>query len=302
MLADLTVAVIHYQTPDVLDNCLERLLPFARGARVIVVDTSDSYPLSPGWSEDGVELLRTANRGYSSAVNAALAITKTPYFVHMNADVYLHPQTLPDLLNVLDSTDDCAIAGPLVTNVDGGLQDQGLPYRWWQWRVASGIALWRAASSRTGRSLTSLPVPWLSGCIQAVRMSAVELAGPMDESQRFTNEETDWCLRMQRAGFSCRLVDTGAVHLGGVSTPSHPAFLMEGLRGSMVVNRRFAPAWRTGLQRYAVWGWASLASVFGVRPRFRAAARAVQTMFREQSYSQPVFGETLAEPLLPQSD
>ena len=299
MLADLTVAVINYQTPKELAVCLERLLPHSHGARVIVVDTGDVQPLPDGWLPDGVELLRVPNRGYAAAVNAALAACQTDFFVHMNADAFVSPTTLPDLLTVLDADPTCAMAGPLVTDVDGRLQDQGLPYRWWQWRAVSGG--WRLAAGRTGRSLGSVSVPWLSGCLQAVRMSAVSKVGAMDESQRFTNEETDWCLRFARAGWTCRLVDTGLLHLGGTSTPSHPAFMIEGLRGSMVVSNRYAPVWRAELQRYVVWAWATFASFWAVRPRFRAAAQDVQRMFRERAFDEPVFGETLAARLLPRS-
>lgn len=300
--ADLTVAVIHYQTPKVLERCLELLVPSVPGARVLVVDSGDSAPLTPDWAFTGVELLRVPNLSFAHAVNTAISACTSTFFAHLNADSFVESTTMGDLLGVLDARPEVGIAGPLVTGPDGDLQDQGLPYRYWQWLVRQPAAGWHAASARSGRNLGSVAVPWLSGCLQVVRMSAVEQVGLLDETQRFTNEETDWCLRFRRAGFECALVDTGAVHLGGASTPSHPAFLIEGLRGSMVVNLRYAPAWRAELQRLAVWGWASLARVFSLRPARRRTAREVQRIFRERAFAEPVFGETLAEPLKPPRD
>jgi len=301
-LSDLTVAVIHYQTPGLLERCLADLLPAVPGARVLVVDTGDHKPLPDHWQHSGVELLRVKNHSFAHAVNRALEQCRTPYFAHLNADSFVQRTTFRDLLTVLEADDQLAMAGPRVVDAEGRLQDQGLPYRLRQLSLNQAAAGWHAASSRFGRQLQHVHVPWLSGCLQLVRMSAVERVGPLDESQRFTNEETDWCRRFSRAGYSLALVDTHTVHLGGTATPPHPAFLIEGLRGSMVVSQRYAPGWWAELQRLAVWGWATLARVFALRPGYRRAAREVQRMFRERAFSTPVFGETLAEPLLPPPD
>lgn len=299
MFSDLTVAVINYQTPVLLDRCLARLLPAVPGARVLVVDSGDVEPLPAGWHWPGVELVRVVNHSFANAVNAALSLCDTPFFAHMNADVFVERPTFGDLLSVLESDASLGMTGPLALGADGRWQNQGLPYRWWQWRAAGPSFGWQFTSARTGRTVNSVRVPWLSGCLQVVRMAAVAAVGPLDTSQRFTNEETDWCLRFARHGFGSALVDSAVVHLGGASTPSSPAFLIEGLRGSMVVSLRYAPAWRASLQRFAVWGWASLAGALAVRPRSRLTARTIQRMFRERSFEQPVFGETLREPLLP---
>src|SRR5690625_107302 len=299
---DLTVAVIHYQTPELLDQCLDDLLPSVPGARVLVVDAGDAEPLPAAWSKDGVELLRVKNHSFAHAVNTALEACDTDYFAHLNADSVVSRTTFGDLLSVLIADPELGMTGPRVVAGNGELQNQGLPYRRFQRLLEVPAAGWHAASGRFGRELHYVRVPWLSGCLQLVRMSAVRAAGPLDESQRFTNEETDWCLRFGRAGFGCALVDTHTLHLGGTSTPKHPAFLIEGLRGSMVVSQRYAPAWWAELQRLVVWGWASLAGVFALRPTGRRAARTVQRMFRERSFDTPVFGATLAEPLLPERD
>lgn len=292
----LTVAVIHYQTPALLEECLDRLLPAAHGARLLVVDAGDSSPLPADWSRPGVELLRVRNHSFSSAVNHALLACTTPYFAHLNADVFVEPYTLLDLLAVLRSDAGLGMAGPLALDGTGGLQDQGLPYRFWQWLVRDVPAAgWQHAAAGHGRALHAVRVPWLSGCLQAVAMEAVAAAGPLDESLRFTNEDAEWCLRFRAQGYGCALVDTPVVHLGGSSTPSDPAFLLEGLRGAMVVSLRHAPAYRAELQRLAVWGWATLAGVSARDARVRSAARAAQKMFRERDFGRPVFGETLAE-------
>ena len=208
--SDLTVAVIHYQTPDLLGRCLARLLPAAPGARIVVIDAGDLAPLPPDWYSPGVELVRVANHSFAATVNAGLESCRTAYFAHMNADVLVERRTFTDLLGTLDADPAAGMAGPLPVDARGVLQDQGLPYRWWQWRAALDPSAWHHTTRRAGRSVRGVKAPWLSGCLQVVRTAAAHAAGPLDESQRFTNEETDWCHRMRDRGFG-QVVLVGSV-------------------------------------------------------------------------------------------
>jgi GT2 family glycosyltransferase len=286
-LTDLTVAVIHYQTPELLAECLQRVRAAATGARLLVIDTGDSAPLPAGWqaANPGVQLLRRPNRGYAAAVNAALAESSTEFFVQMNADVLVEPVTFSELLDVLQQG--VALAGPAVVTGSGGRQDQGLPYRWHYWRLAR----------RRDRMPPPawLPVRWVSGCLQAVRRDAVTKAGGMDESFRFYNEDVEWCLRLQRHGLTCALVDTRVTHLAGSSTPSRPEFIVEGLRGGYLVTRGYGSVPAAALQRGFVILWAAVASLLAGSAVQRTAFRQVLRMFWRGSFHESPFGATLRD-------
>lgn len=309
----LTIAVLHYQTPAVLADCLARLRVAAPRARIVVCDAGDSAPLPADWilQHEGIELLRIANLGHSPAVNAALEGCDTEYFMHMNADVLVERDSIADLVAVLDSDPTLGMAGPVALDAQGRVQDQGLPYRFLHWRLRLG-GNWRAvygagasepaagpiqgAAAARSRQIPWLRAAWLSGCMQLVRMSAVADVGPMDESLRFYNADVEWCLRLRARGWGNALVDSAVTHLGGTSTPARPEFLVEGLVGGYVVSRRYAPAWYAETQAFAVRGWAVLASVLAPGRNVRQAARAVKRIFRQRSFDEPVFGETMAGP------
>ena len=89
----LTLLVMHYRTPDVLRTCLAKLEAFAPGARVIVVDSSppDETPSVK------TELVKVPNHSFAYMVNYGLKHVTTPYAAHLNADVFLEPDTLPQL-------------------------------------------------------------------------------------------------------------------------------------------------------------------------------------------------------------
>lgn len=289
-LSDLTIAIVHYQTPVVLDECLQRVRAAAPDSRVMVLDAGDERPLPSGWVGAGAELVRVANHSYAYAVNEAIKRCETLFLAVMNADVYVREETFANLLWAMRDPG-VAAAGPLVQGDRGRLQDQGWPYRIHQEKVA------------TGRPWAE--VPWLSGCLQVVRIGAVTgtasklgsgaATGGMDATLRFYNEDMEWGWRLRNAGWACRLVATPVVHLGGNATPpQRDAFLVEGLRGGYVISQRYLPPWRRVVHRRAVMLWAALQKRFG-DPQKRRAYRAIHRMFARKRFSESPFGATLAE-------
>lgn len=297
---DLTAAVIHYQTPEVLTECLYRVRRSAPHARLIVLDAGDDRPLPSGWSESGARLVRIANHSYAHAVNEAIKRCDTAFLAFMNADVYVEDATFANLLWALREPG-VAATSPLVRGAEGRLQNQGPGYRIFQRRLSQGKP-W-------------VDVPWLSGCLQVVRMDVVRggardavrdatrdvirsrenAVGGMDASLRFYNEDMDWGRRMRTAGWKCRLVATPAVHLGGNATPpDSDRFLVEGLRGGFVLSQRYRPRWYRAAHRRAVMLWAALQERFG-DPQKRRAHRAVLRMFARKRFTESPFGATLAE-------
>jgi N-acetylglucosaminyl-diphospho-decaprenol L-rhamnosyltransferase len=278
--ADLTVAVIHHQTPDLLEDCLASVRSAAPAARLLVVDTGEKAPLGPDWESDhpGIRLLREPNHSFSAAVNAALRACRTALFVHLNADVVVGENTFDRLRDALDASG-AAMAGPLARDGEGRLQRNGLPYRWHQWRV-------RVPGGWTD-------APWLSGCLQYLRMDAVRRVGGMDTSLRLYNEDLEWCLRLRAAGERCVLVSTEITHYGGSSTPATERPLIEGLRGGFQLTRRYRGPLARRLHRAALLVATSVLASLARRPEQRAAYRRVAAMLRHGDASESPFGSTL---------
>ena len=275
MTSELTLLVMHYRTPDILATCLEKLATFAPGVRVIVVDSSppDETPTVT------TELLKVPNHSFASMLNSGLKLVKTPYAAHLNADVFTGPDTLPRLLDAVKQPG-VGLAGPTVRIPDGRLQAQGLPYRRHYRRL-----------SRSPQ--TSVSVPWLSGCLQLVRMETVAAVGGMDASLRFYNEDMEWCLRFRRSGWACRLVKTEVTHLGGTSTPKDPRFIVEGYRGGYKLSQRYHGAVYQGLHRSVVRAQSAWDKRFSRDPVRRQAVAQISEMFRRNEFDESPFGKSL---------
>ncbi len=293
--SQLSLVVIHYRTPDLLQECLTRLTRFAPGAEVLVVDTGpggESAALVERF--EGVRFMTTQNHSLAHAVNVGLKswleTGSRPFVAHLNADVMVERETLPALLNALG--EGVGMVGPRVVTPGGAWQNQGLPYRRHYRRLARTPA--------SSGNVSSVAVPWLSGCLQMTRRDVVARVGGMNSTLRFYNEDVEWCWRMRAAGYECRLVGTTVLHVGGASTPASAPFVVEGYRGGYRLSEMYKPPLYRALHRAVVRAEASQKALFAREVWRRDAYRGVLDLFGGSKNSP--FGETLEHITHPQGD
>lgn len=284
MTGTLSVVVIHHRTPEVLARCLERLVPAAPGAELLLVDTAPDPTVLAALQRRYPELtiVRAPNHSLAHAVNVGLRHAHAPWIAVMNADVYVEPDTFTRLLADATAHPRAGVLGPLAWTPSGRRQDLGPLYHPNYLRLAA----------RPGGSVS---VPWLSGCLQLLRRATVDAVGGYDASLRFYNEDLDYCLRARAAGWQCRLVDAPVVHLGGSSTPDDPDFLLEGLRGGYQMSRRYLPAVVRRLHRSALRIWGAVGARTARRPAWRAAYARLAAMARDGDFDEGPFGTTLQD-------
>ncbi|HZJ10684.1 MAG TPA: glycosyltransferase [Trueperaceae bacterium] len=278
----LGIVVVAHRTPrDLLDRAMARVAAAAPEARVVVVDTGGGPTVerAASWPAT-LEAVATANHSYSRAVNVGLERLTTPYLVVMNADVLVERDTFDRLLTAHRGDSRAGVVGPLALTPEGRPQDLGLPYR-----------LNYAAARRSGESGAS--VSWLSGCLQLFDRDLYQTIGGYDESLRFFNEDLEFCLRARRAGRRCLLVVAPVVHVGGVSTPAHPAFHVEGRRGGYVITQRYHSALHAFLHRGFLRAEALLGGWLARDDKARAAHSAMARLLASGEWQHSPFGATL---------
>lgn len=278
---NLTVVVTHYKTPDLLVECLTRLETFAPDATLIVVDSSSGDGTLARLEAEfpNVKAVRVANHSMANGVNAGLKRAQTSYILQMNADVMIEPDTLPAMVQELTQPD-VGMVGPRCRTSAGGWQRQGLGY----YLNYALLDLSRC---------TSVVVPWLSGCCQMTKHEVLARVGGLDSSLRFYNEDIEWCWRVRRAGYTCRLLEKSVLHVGGASTPNDPKFMLEGFRGAYVLSQRYKSALYRSVHRRAVQLYASYKMRTAETPGERQTYRALLEMFREARVKESPFGSSL---------
>lgn len=226
---DLSVAVVSWNTRDVLDQCLKSVFDTLGKleAEVIVVDNAST--------DESVDMVRSQyplvrlienpdNVGFPRANNQAFKISQGRRFLLLNPDTICLPNALPMLVDFLDKRPKVGVVGPLALNPDRTLQ-----YSWARFPTLlhesigkldrriepSGIL---PVTADEVRAVGPFRTDWVGGCCLMIRREAVEQIGLMDEGFFMYSEETDWCYRL-KTGWET-WVEPGAeiVHIGGQSS------------------------------------------------------------------------------------
>lgn len=261
----IAVAVVNYNTRDLLRACLDSILQEQPDELVVVDNAStdgsaamvrDEYP----W----VALCANVdNHGFAGGVNQAFARCASPYVLLLNSDTVLAPGVLRGLRDYLDQHERAGVAGPRLLNPDGSLQPScyHFPTPLHVLLELSNLSaavrfipVLRQRYLRTWPHDSARPVPWVLGAAMAIRRSAFEAIGGFDESFFMYSEEIDFCLRLQRAGWETHFAAVGAIyHVGGASTvQQRAAMAFRALSSTLSLYRRHFPASRVAQIRAVI--------------------------------------------------
>jgi GT2 family glycosyltransferase len=100
-----TIAVINWNSGDLLRRCIDSLLATTKGAEIIVIDnaSTDNSLESAGGFRSRVDFIcNSVNRGFAAAVNQAFRTTLSAHMLILNPDVTVLPgavQLLEEFLN-----------------------------------------------------------------------------------------------------------------------------------------------------------------------------------------------------------
>ncbi|MCR9155748.1 MAG: glycosyltransferase family 2 protein [Rhodobacteraceae bacterium] len=242
-MTNIVVVVLNYKTPDLAvlaaQSAAAAMTNF--GGSIVLIDNDspdDSFQRmteltrAANWpSHLDVQVLQSGRNGGFGAGNnfgirSGLEICPTAEFVYiLNPDAQVEPGAITALVNYLQSNSKVAIAGSWVYGEDG--QDHCSAFRF------PGLASEFESAVRMGPITRLLknyvvpmhvpdasgPVGWVVGASMMARTSVFTEIGLFDETFFLYFEETDLCLRAQRAGHEVHFVRESRVcHIGSVST------------------------------------------------------------------------------------
>lgn len=228
---DLTIVIVNWNTIDMLRDCLGSCYPNLDGidAEIIVIDNA-SNDGSPEMVENefpsAILIKNTENRGFAAANNQGFAQAKGRYVLLLNSDTIVHGDVLKKTVNYLDEHPDIGVLGCRVLNPDGTMQPNTSQFPSLLNLLILSTGLWRIKSipffdryrMLNWDRLDARDVDVVAGCYMAVRKSAMDEVGVLDEDFYFFGEETDWCVRFREAGWRVHCAPVGEItHLGGGS-------------------------------------------------------------------------------------
>jgi GT2 family glycosyltransferase len=224
------VAIVNYNTRDLLRSCLQAVVREAPGEIVVVDNASGDGSAEMVRAEFPTVTLcaNSDNKGYGTAANQAVFQCKAAYILLLNSDAFVRPGALDALSAYLDQQARAALVGPRLVNPDETLQRSCYPFptpfdvfldvsnmR----RLIGLVPVVRDRYLRTWRHTRARAVPWLSGAALFIRRKAFEDVGGFDASFFMYYEEVDLCYRLAQAGWQVHFAPvTDVVHVGGAST------------------------------------------------------------------------------------
>lgn len=286
----ISVAIVNYNGGPLVTSAVRSVLRSGVPIEVFVVDNGsrDGSPESLrelARAEPAMKLIESGrNIGFTRATNLALRQARGSYFLLLNPDCVVRPDTLARMLKAMADYPQAAIAGCLIRNPDGTEQAgcrRAVPTPWRTFvRVLKLNKLFPHHPRFRTFLLNQEPLPdkpvfveAISGAFMLARREAVEQIGMLDEGYFLHCDDLDWCMRFRAAGWQILFVpDVEVVHYKGTPSQSRPIFVeWHKHRGMVRFYRKFFRHQYPGVLMWlvAVAVWLRFAAVVGCHGAMR---------------------------------
>ncbi|SFV32588.1 glycosyltransferase family 2 protein [Thermoflavifilum thermophilum] len=234
----LSVILVHYQTPDYLELCLWAIRKAVQdiAAEILVVDNASPSPEVQALSRYFPEVTwiwNTRNLGFGAACNRAAAQASGTYLLFLNPDTLIDPGGLQRALIFMDQHPEVHALGPYLQNSKGAFLKEArraFPTPWNSLCKILGLddlfprsrllAGYYAGDKSTHEVQ---PAEVLCGACMLIRKKAWDAVAGFDETYFLYGEDTDLCLRLHQQGLQAYFFpDWKVLHFKYRSMRSNP--------------------------------------------------------------------------------
>jgi N-acetylglucosaminyl-diphospho-decaprenol L-rhamnosyltransferase len=212
-----TVAVVSWNTRDLLDRCLASLrADWETGTTsVTVVDngSTDGSPEMVRTDHSWAELIEPGeNLGFGRAVNLAARQSRSPWIAPANADIEVTPGAIKALLSACTQYPETGAFAPRLILPDGTTQHSVHSFPSPSLSLLFSLGAYRVSRRLGDRLLIegywdpdrSRPVDWALGAFLLVNRECFDQVGGFDEKQWMYAEDIDLAWRLEQAGHPTR--------------------------------------------------------------------------------------------------
>jgi GT2 family glycosyltransferase len=228
---DVSIVIVNWNTRDLLRNCLRSIIAQTTAAHEIIVVDNASHDGSADMVRtefpDLTVIANSKNGGFAAANNQGLRISRGRTVLLLNPDTIILDGAIDRMLAWLDRHPGVGCVGCQVLEGPGIIQrtcfsdpnlldfvivEFGLLRlaRWFPFFGRSWYTNWDRQSERE--------VDVVSGMFMLVPHSVMDQVGLLDDAFFVYGEESDWCRRIRKAGYTCVFSpEAQIIHLDGGS-------------------------------------------------------------------------------------
>ncbi len=199
-----SIVVITKDTRELLKDCLKSVTDDTSlrslGIETIIIDNASRDGTGSMVRQefpDAVYIRNDVNAGFASAVNRAGREARGKYILLLNSDTLLIKDEAAKMIAIAERIEDLGILGPQLVYDDLSDQRSAASIPGLKGELLPGSQRLR----RNDRSNDIADVESLIGAAILIRKSAFEAINGFDERFFFFLEETDFCVRLQQAGY-----------------------------------------------------------------------------------------------------
>lgn len=242
MNKDLSIIIVNYNSKDVLKECLYSLRTISNKLdfEVTIIDNASTESIIelPTIYPQFNFIYNESNIGFAAANNIGIKKSKGKYILLLNPDTIVNNKSFQPMINYLEEKEDVAIVGCKIFNADGEIEKSTHSFpsllkefvhanefikNLFGYESKSAALLKKFFKSKSLESYwdhnSIREVDHVTGACMMVRREAIEKVGLLDEAFFLYNEEVEWGLRFNKAGYkSVFLPDSNIIHLFGHST------------------------------------------------------------------------------------
>ena len=265
-MIDLSIAIVSYNTKDVLLDCLRSVHAHttAIALEVIVVD-NDSRDGTVAALKDAYPAMRIVenpdNRGFAKAVNQALTVSRGRHVLLLNSDTVVRDQALATMVAYLDDHPDVGAVSCKQWTGYGHLNQTCFPFPSIRDHLFYSALFQRIAPTLQAAAVAtqavdctqSQDVDWANGACLMIRRSLLQQSGGLDEEFFMYFEDVDLCRRLHQQGYRVRHVaEAEIVHFIGCSSGHDREHLQVVWEFSRIryIEKHFSP-----VKRWLMKGW-----------------------------------------------
>ena len=246
---NVSIIIVNWNTKGLLRDCLTSVYERAGDVdyEIIVIDNASTDGSAGMVKNDFRQVIlieNSENRGFAAANNQGMVVAKGRYVLLLNSDTVVLDNSIANTMRFADENPQAAVTGCRVLNPDRTLQRTCFMFPSILNMLLSSTYLYKLFPKNRffGREQMTWwdrsdvrNVDVVTGCFMLVRREAIEQVGVMDERFFMYGEETDWCYRFWKKGWTVMFAPVGEIiHFGGQSAAQKPVAMIVQLRLSIL--------------------------------------------------------------------